>query len=184
MSKLRTARRIASVIGWVAVFGAIAALLIPTLLGYDRYVIVSGSMSGTVERGGVVFEKAVDVKDLKVGDVITYTPPPAAAINHLVTHRISEIGVGEDGQTVYRTKGDANPGQDPWKFTLNGDKQNVMKFSVPFVGYPLLYLANASARLILIGVAAAIIGLMALYDLIVDQLAYRKAVRALQATTN
>ena len=56
------------------VFGAL--LIVPSVMGWERYVIVSGSMTGTYDRGSLVFDEVVPVKSLKVGDVITYTPPP------------------------------------------------------------------------------------------------------------
>ena len=46
--------------------------------GIQRYVIVSGSMTGTYDRGSVVFDQVVPVASLKVGDVITYRPPAGA----------------------------------------------------------------------------------------------------------
>src|SRR5579859_2396330 len=133
---MATARRVIGMTGWVLVVAAIAALLVPSLLGFDRYVIVSGSMTGTFNRGSVVFSKPKPVADLKVGDVITYMPPAPTGVNHLVSHRIHSIQLADDGTTrVFRTKGDANPGADPWTFALTGQKQNVMHFSVPYVGY-------------------------------------------------
>ena len=54
------------------------ALLALPLAGYHRYVITGGSMGGTIERGSVVWAKAVPVADLRVGDVITYEPPRGA----------------------------------------------------------------------------------------------------------
>ena len=38
-----------------------AILLIPAALGFQRYVIVSGSMSGTYDRGSIVYDKEVPV---------------------------------------------------------------------------------------------------------------------------
>ena len=163
---MATARRIIGLLGWLVVVAAIAALIVPKLLGYDRYVIVSGSMHGTFDRGGVVFSKPKPVADLKVGDVITYMPPAATGVNHLVSHRIHSIEVADDGVTrVFRTKGDANPGDDPWTFALTGTQQNVMRFSVPVVGYALLALANPHFRMLLVGLPAAWIALMSLLDL-------------------
>ena len=37
-------------------------LVVPALLGYERYVIVSGSMSGTYDRGSLVFDEVVPVR--------------------------------------------------------------------------------------------------------------------------
>ena len=152
--------------GWLVVLAAIAALLVPNFLGFDRYVIVSGSMTGTFNRGSVIFDKPKPTADLKVGDVITYMPPAGTGVNHLVSHRVHSIQLADDGVTrVYRTKGDANPGPDPWIFALHAPQQNVMHFSVPFVGYALMAMANPHVRLLVISVPAGIIALLALLDL-------------------
>ena len=68
-----------------------ALMVVPALFGIQRYVIVSGSMTGTYDRGSVVFDQVVPVASLKVGDVITYRPPAGAGPDHLVTHRIAAI---------------------------------------------------------------------------------------------
>ena len=60
-------------------------MILPGLFGYQRYVITSGSMTGTYDRGSVVFADVVPVSDLRVGDVITYTPPPGSGPDGLVT---------------------------------------------------------------------------------------------------
>ena len=52
-----------------------AAVLLPALLGFQRYVITSGSMTGTYDRGSLVYDRVVPTSSLKVGDVITYDPP-------------------------------------------------------------------------------------------------------------
>ena len=171
---LRRVGRVAGWFGWVLTILGIAALLVPTLLGFDRYVIVSGSMHGTFDRGAVVFSKAKAVSDLRVGDVITYRPPAPTGINHLVTHRISDRSVNEDGTVTYRTKGDANPGKDPWIFQLTNTKQNVMQFSVPMIGYALIALSNPHVRIALISVPALIIAAMALYDLVGEPIRNRR----------
>ncbi|MDP1792733.1 MAG: hypothetical protein Q8K63_01240, partial [Acidimicrobiales bacterium] len=95
-------------------------------------------------------------------------------INHLVTHRISDRTVNDDGSIMFRTKGDANPGKDPWTFSLVNTDQNVMQFSVPVVGYGLIALSNPQFRMILIGVPALIIAGMALLDLVGEPLRARR----------
>ena len=67
-------------------------MLLPGLLGYQRYVITSGSMTGSYDRGSVVFDKVVPVADLEVGDAITYTPPLGSGPSGRITHRIVWIG--------------------------------------------------------------------------------------------
>ena len=58
------------------------AVLVPALLGYQRYVITSGSMTGTYDRGSLVFDQVVPTSDLRVGDVITFRPPGHAGARH------------------------------------------------------------------------------------------------------
>ena len=68
------ARRIGSTLCALLIAAGIlfgAFLVGPALMGWERYVIVSGSMTGTYDRGSLVFDEVVATKSLKVGDVIT-----------------------------------------------------------------------------------------------------------------
>ena len=145
--------------------GAIA-YVVPSFLGYERYVITGGSMSGTIEKGSVVFSKNTPAADLEVGDVITYQPPADSGVNTLVTHRILSMEPGENGSTVFRTQGDANPDPDPWTFSLVDTEQPVVQHAVPTVGWVMIAMADREIRMLVVGLPAAIIALMALVQLI------------------
>src|SRR5438128_233056 len=108
-----------SVLATVAGVGYLA----PSFFGYERYVITGGSMSGTFEKGSIAFEEPVPVEELKVGDVITYLPPPNSGLTTLVTHRIIKDTTLKSGARQFQTQGDANPDPDPWKFSLTQDEQ-------------------------------------------------------------
>ncbi len=139
-----------------------AILLLPAALGYQRYVIVSGSMTGTYDRGSIVFDREVPVSTLRVGDVITYQPPPGASPEKLITHRIAWIGRNKQNERIYRTKGDANASADPWTFTLDKPTQAEVAFSIPYVGFPLAALSIPTVRMLAIGVPAVIVALLIL----------------------
>lgn len=139
-----------------------AVLLIPAALGYERYVIVSGSMSGTYDKGSIVFDETVPVEDLKVGDTITYEPPTGTFSQDLVTHRIAWIGTDQSGARTFRTKGDANPSADPWTFSLDGSEQARVAFSVPYIGYLLAGLSIPLVRTLAIGLPAVIVAFLLL----------------------
>lgn len=170
MSRLSTvARRSTGVITTLlllAVTVGSAAYVVAGFLGYERYVITGGSMSGTFEKGSIAFEEHVPVVDLAVGDVITYVPPADSGVNTLVTHRIVEIEPGPSGAPVFTTQGDANPDPDPWTFSLVADTQPVVATTVPHVGHVFIALADPRNRMVAIGVPAAIIALLALRDLV------------------
>jgi signal peptidase len=146
----------------VACLALAALMLLPGLLGYQRYVITSGSMTGSYDRGSIVFDDVVPVADLRVGDVITYTPPEGSGPTGMITHRIASIGSDELGRSVFRTKGDANPTADPWTFTLDQPTQARVSYHVPYVGYLISAFGFRQVRMLVIGLPALLIGLAAI----------------------
>jgi signal peptidase len=156
-------RRIAGAAGGAALLGllAIAALmLLPPVLGYQRYVIEGGSMGGTIPRGSIAYEEVVPAARIRVGDVITYRPPGQAG-RRLVTHRVVRAGRGRGGRRVFRTRGDANAAADPWTFSLRAPAQARVAFHVPLAGYAVAALSVRAVRLAVIGVPALAIALAA-----------------------
>jgi signal peptidase I len=151
---IRRAGRIAS--GAALVLGTLCAIavLAPALIGWERYAIVSGSMTGSYDRGSLVLSEVVPVTELKVGDVITYQPP---AGDHPITHRIAWIGKDEAGARIYRTKGDANPVADPWTFRLDQPTQARARIGVPYAGFVLSALGRKDVRMAVIGLPALLI---------------------------
>ena len=139
-----------------------ALMVLPALAGIQRYVIVSGSMTGTYDRGSVVFDQVVPVSELKVGDVITYKPPGDSGIDHLVTHRIANIATDKSGVRVFRTKGDANQVADPWTFTLSSPKQARVIAGVPYIGFAIAALSDRHIRMLVVGLPALLIALSSL----------------------
>ena len=142
-----------------------ALMVVPAVFGIQRYVIVSGSMTGTYDRGSVVYDQVVPTASLKVGDVITYRPPAGAGPDHLVTHRIAAITTDKSGARVFRTKGDANRAADPWTFTLPNATQARVRAGVPYVGFAIAALSDRRLRMLVIGLPAALIALSSLAGL-------------------
>jgi signal peptidase len=160
--------RLGRLVGGLLTVAAIllaAAVLVPAALGYERYVITSGSMGGSYDRGSLVYARVVPTAQLRRGDVITYTPPTGSGPAGLVTHRIASISRGPAGARVYRTKGDANPGVDPWTFTLPNATQARAAFRAPYVGYGLAALSDRRVRMAIIGVPALLVALSVLAGL-------------------
>jgi signal peptidase I len=172
--------RIATTAALVAGAGLAAVMLVPAALGFDRYVITGKSMTGSHDKGSLLFAKEVATSDLRVGDVITYDPPAGSGPDGLVTHRIVAVDRRPDGELAFRTKGDANDHADPWKFTL-GETQTRAVFDIPYVGYAFAALDVRAVRMLLIGLPAALIALMMLARLWQD--AGREARRRAEVTS-
>ena len=139
------------------------AVLVPALLGYQRYVITSGSMTGTYDRGSLVFDKVVPTSSLRAGDVITFRPPGHSG---LVTHRIHTL-TSVDGKRVLTTKGDANRVADAWgPLTLGAAQPGARRLppSLPRLR-PGRCSARSSVRMLVIGLPALLIALSALAGL-------------------
>jgi signal peptidase len=156
---VRVARSVVATVLTLLAVGLAALILVPALLGYQRYVITGGSMEGTIDRGSIVFDKPVPPADLKVGDVITYTPPVGGGPRTPVTHRIVWTGRDKDGRRAFRTKGDANAASDPKTFTLDRASQARVEAHVPYVGYAFAALSVRWVRMLAIGLPALLIAI-------------------------
>jgi signal peptidase I len=159
----RIATRLATFLCVAALLFVIGAILLPAVLGIQRYVITGGSMTGTIPKGAVIYSKVTPAERLKVGDIITFHPP---GYSTAVTHRIIAVESAPDGQRAFRTKGDFNEVADPWNpIVLNEPQQARYLFHIPLFGYVLAALAVRSVRLALIGLPALLIALSLLWSL-------------------
>ena len=159
---LKVLRRMAGALLVAGAFALGLAILVPALLGYQRYVITSGSMTGTYDRGSVVFDRVVPTASLRAGDVITFQPPGHAG---LVTHRITSVRTVR-GERVFTTKGDANRTPDAWgAIKLANAKQARVAFHVPYVGYGIAALSERRVRMLVVGLPAMLIALSTLAGL-------------------
>ena len=76
---------------------------VPSIFGYKPFVVLSGSMEKTINKGDLIFVKKVDAKSLKQKDIIAFRN----ADNTVTTHRIVEV-IKSANKTCYKTKGDNN----------------------------------------------------------------------------
>ena len=138
----------------------LCATFLPSLAGYQRYVLVGRSMEPTIHKGSLVFDEIVPVAALRKGDVITYVPP---VTKKPVTHRIISVGRGPRGERVFRTKGDNNRDPDLRPFTLDDPTQARVAFAIPYLGWLFILLAMQEARIFLIALPGVLLALWALY---------------------
>ena len=161
----------------VLTLAAIAVTFLPGVLGYERYVLVGGSMEPTIQKGSLIFDEIVPVADLRVGDVITYIPPGS---RQAVTHRIVSRKTVK-GAPVFRTKGDANATRDAKPFKLDHPTQARYSFAIPGLGWAFIALGTPQARFLLLALPALLIALAVLVSLWREG---GRLVRARQTTLN
>ena len=158
----RISRAFVTVLYGVALAIIVVVIVVPALLGMQRYVITGGSMTGTIAKGSVIYCDLTPTDQLRVGDIITFRPP---GYESTLTHRIIAISPGQDGRAVYRTKGDFNEAADPWSVHLVEPQQSRYVFHIPYVGYVLAFLAIRQVRVVLIGLPALLIAVSLLWSL-------------------
>jgi signal peptidase len=131
-----TAKRIVSAILTLALtVGALAFLGLavgPHVFGYRTAVMLTGSMTGTIDRGDIVVSVPRPAKDVQVGDILTFHAP--VADRHLETHRVIGVRHSRDGAVEVRTQGDANDAADPWRATISDDTVWETAYVVPELG--------------------------------------------------
>ena len=110
----------------------LAVTLVPVLLGWHSYVIVTGSMEPGISAGDVVLASPDPVIEQTIGRVITFDNPSREG--HILTHRV--VSIDDDGSLV--TQGDANPTPD----SVHVPRESVTglgRLLVQFVGLPVVW---------------------------------------------
>ena len=117
----------------VGVLGFLGLAVGPHVFGYRTAVMLTGSMTGTIDRGDVVVSVPRPAQDVEVGDILTFRAP--VADRHLETHRVIDVRHTGDGTVDVRTQGDANDAVDPWRATITDDTVWETAFVVPELGH-------------------------------------------------
>lgn len=124
----------------------------PSIFGNKFFIVLTGSMSPTIEVGDLIVVKDVTPKDIQENDVITFK---SKSSDNITTHRVKEV-LNDSGNISYITKGDANNIEDPIPVeseVLLGRVRNV----VPKLGTIILWIQKHIV-LLLIALVALIIG--------------------------
>lgn len=109
---------------------------------YSAYVIVSPSMVPTINvNDGVVVQRVDKQGNLNIGDIITFSSKDIRYSGLTITHRIVGKQTIQNGNLVYRTKGDNNKSEDSSLVSF-GDIYGKVLFKVPSVGVLYNFITN------------------------------------------
>ena len=106
-------------------------------VGFDTYVVLSGSMEPAHKTGSLIYAREANVDELQVGDVIMFQ---SQNLQTIVTHRIVDIKE-DDGGRQFQTKGDANDAPDA-QLVTEANVVGKASFSIPYMGYVANYIQN------------------------------------------
>ena len=148
----------------VVIVVALAVLLVGfRFIGFDTYVVLSGSMEPAHKTGSLIYVRDVDPMEVEIDDVITFK---SGTSETMVTHRVISIeGEGYDKQFI--TKGDANTEADSQPVPLTNVMGKVA-FSIPGLGYVANYIQNPPGLYFAAAAGVILIVLMFLTDALIE----------------
>jgi len=127
----------------------------PKILGLQMYEVLSGSMEPGIHTGSIIFDKlGVDVKDLKVGDVITFKASDDPKM--LITHRIIQVK-SDGGTTAFQVKGDANDSPDSKPVPATNVVAQYDNITIPYLGFYLNFMKSKMGIILLVIVPGALL---------------------------
>lgn len=83
----------------------------PKLFGLSFMRVLTGSMEPTIPENSLVVVRTADPASVKEDDVISFYAQVGSS-QIINTHRVVEV-IEQNGQTTFRTQGDANAASDP-----------------------------------------------------------------------
>lgn len=110
---------------------AVIFVFLPAVFASRLAIVYSGSMAPVMPAGAVALMRPVDPAEIKVGDIIAFSPPRKQS-GTAVSHRVIEV-VNEP-VLAFRTKGDANEDPD-LDIVPATNVQAQVAFNVPRLGY-------------------------------------------------
>jgi signal peptidase len=119
------------ILGLVLCF-VLFAVLVPSVFSGTLAIVRSSSMEPTMRAGALAVMQPVDASDVEVGDIIVFRPHWDSNPDVRVSHRV--IGVYDDEQLLFDTKGDALEQSDP-EYVPAGSVKGKVLFSIPYLGY-------------------------------------------------
>lgn len=126
--------------------------VVPSVLGYKPFMVLSGSMESKIYRGDLIITKIVDPEDLEVKDIIAFRD----AQGTVTTHRIIDI-VEKEGEHYFVTKGDNNDSQDQ-NLVEYKDVEGIYITRIPGIGSIMDKLSEPTTIVIIVLVITIIFG--------------------------
>jgi signal peptidase len=131
----RVAKYLVNILFGLLLVFVIITMLLSVVFSDSVAIVRSGSMSPAMPVGALAVAVPIAPEDVKVGDIITFKPPPDPTIKNpdvTVSHRVVEVQ-NEEG-LYFVTKGDANEEPDPFLLPAANVLGKVI-FNIPRLGY-------------------------------------------------
>lgn len=160
------ARAVAALLAVVAI-APLFVFATPQVIGASHsYVVLTSSMSPTINAGDAVLVSDVDPSEIQRGDIISFEPEsgPLADRDKPITHRVKAIET-DSGERRFVTKGDANDAPDGPPVRGRNVIGEVV-FTIPYLGHLVAFAGSNLGILLLIVVPALLLVVTELRELL------------------
>ena len=137
--------------------------VVPKVIGVNVYEVVTSSMAPELPVGSVVYVQTCKADEVKVGDIISFYV--GTDEENIISHRVVEINVDEQGDFFFITKGDANSDIDSMQVDVKHFVGKV-KFKINNISWLVRLFDTSTGIIILIGLIIISLCLNIAYDLI------------------
>ena len=152
--------RVCSIIGILMIVAVIilcSLLVLPEMIGFHMYHVISGSMEPTIKVGSLLYVREENVEEIKEEDIIAFYS--SVEEGSIITHRVVKNNIVSG---AFRTKGDANDTEDPTPVPYENFIGKVV-LTIPYIGQLFTVMTSfygkiAAACVVLIGMALNLIG--------------------------
>lgn len=155
----RRAGRICSITGMILIVAVIclcSLLVLPGMIGFHMYHVLSGSMEPAIPVGSLLYVQGGAPKDVKEDDIIAFYG--AHEDSGIITHRVVKNNVVSG---TFITKGDANEKEDPEPVFYDAFIGKAV-LTIPYMGRVLTIMTSLEGKIS----AACIIGMGVALNLI------------------
>ncbi|HUO47480.1 MAG TPA: signal peptidase I [Acidimicrobiales bacterium] len=117
--------------------------------------VLTGSMRPTFAPGSAVISRTIPVTAVKSGMIVIFVPPGHDAS---YAHRVLTVS-GPAGDRIVTTKGDANPGADPWHARITAPDIQQVIGSVPYLGNVMVAMHGGTLRIVALATAGLFVAI-------------------------
>lgn len=173
--RLRTASKaVRKALSWVLLVAASALFLTASVSVVSRRwqvtPILTGSMVPDLPIGSAAISEHEPLSSVRVGQIVLLHPPIDPSVTYV--HRIVWLKRTSSG-TEIRTRGIANPADDPWTVRVESQNVYVVKHDIPLVGYVSTWLRSAKGRALTL-LAAGLLSMALVASFIRDEMKKRR----------
>lgn len=139
--RVGTACSVTGMILIVAVILLCSLLVLPGMLGFHMYHVLSGSMEPAIPVGSLLYVEGSEPEDVKEESIIAFYG--AAEDSGIITHRVVKNNVVSG---TFITKGDANEKEDPEPVFYDNYIGSVV-LSIPYIGRILTIMTSLTGKI-------------------------------------